>query len=368
MNHLPTLQALVRGQPLLLYLASNTQAIRALLAQEDDDGNEQPVYDVSRTLKDVETRYPKIERACLVVIYASQRLKRYFSAHQILLVTKSHPIKALLHQPLLTGRIAQWLVLLSQYDIGLRTPKAVKSQAIADLLAQFPWKEESSLNEEILSKVAIAEIPGKKWTMRFNGSATASLNGVGVVLSCENGDTMPLSFKLGFSYSNNAAEYEAYLTGLTITLNIGVKHMRVLGDSNLVVSQVKGDFALREQSLAAYRTWAQKLEQEFLTFSIEYTQKSENRFVDALATLGSQVPFKGKDTLVRIGRQEHSILKILQKISLGKSKQWDWRSEVKEKKNERNKIWKECQGAEGLRSNRRRTIQEITWRDPIQMY
>ena len=59
---------------------------------------------------------------------------------------------------------------------------------------------------------------------------------VGVVLSCENGDTIPLSFKLGFSCSNNAAEYEAYLTRLTIALSIGVKHMRVLEDSNLVVS------------------------------------------------------------------------------------------------------------------------------------
>ena len=49
-------------------------------------------------------------------------------------------------------------------------------------------------------------------------------------------------------------EYEAYITGLTIALSIGVKHMRVLGDSNLVVFQVKGDFALQEQSLAAYKT------------------------------------------------------------------------------------------------------------------
>jgi len=40
MNHLPTLQAPVCGPPLLLYLASNSQAIGALLAQEDDDGNE----------------------------------------------------------------------------------------------------------------------------------------------------------------------------------------------------------------------------------------------------------------------------------------------------------------------------------------
>ena len=72
--------------------------------------------------------------------------------------------------------------------------------------------------------------------MRFYGSATTTSNGLGIVLSCEDGDTMPLSFKLGFSCSNNAVKYKAYLTGLIIALSIGMKHMRVLGDSNLVVS------------------------------------------------------------------------------------------------------------------------------------
>ena len=157
--------------------------------------------------------------------------------------------------------------------------------------------------------------------MRFDESATITSNRVGVVLSYEDGNTIPLSFKLGFSCSNNAAEYEAYLTGLTVALSIGVKHIRVLGDSNLVVSQVKGDFVLREQSLVAYKTWAQRLEKEFQIFSIEYTQRRENGFADALATLGSQVPFEGRDTLIRIGKQEHSIIKILQKASPGESRQ-----------------------------------------------
>ena len=92
------------------------------------------------------------------------------------------------------------------------------------------------MSEEMPGDVVMAELPGKKCIMRFDGSATTTSNGLRVVLSCEDVDTMPLSFKLGFSYSNNATEYEAYLTGLTIALSIEVKHMRVLGDSNLMVS------------------------------------------------------------------------------------------------------------------------------------
>ena len=135
--------------------------------------------------------------------------------------------------------------MLFQYDIGLRTPKAVKSQAIANLLAQFPRKEKCSLSKEIPGEVAVVELLGKKWTIRFDGLAT-TLNSLGIVLSCEDGDTVPLSFKLELPCSNNATEYKVYLTGLAVALSMKVKHMRVLGDSNLVVSQVKGDFALRE--------------------------------------------------------------------------------------------------------------------------
>ena len=84
--------------------------------------------------------------------------------------------------------------------------------------------------------MAVAQLPRKKWTMRFNGSAMTTSNGLGVVLSCEDGYTMPLSFKLGFFCSNNVVEYKAYLTGLTIALSIEVKHIRILRDSNLVIS------------------------------------------------------------------------------------------------------------------------------------
>ena len=82
--------------------------------------------------------------------------------------------------------------------------------------------------------------------MRFDGLAMTTSNGLGIVLICEDGDTILISIKLEFPCSNNVAEYKAYLTGLAIVFNIGVKHMRVLRDSSLVISQVKGDFALRE--------------------------------------------------------------------------------------------------------------------------
>ena len=149
MTKLPTVCAPVAGRPLCLYLASNSEAIGALVAQEDEDRTKKPVYYVSRALRDAETRYSGAERACLALIYASQRLWHYFLAYKIQLMTKSHPIRSLLHRPVLSGRLAQWLLQLSQYEIITETPTTIKSQAIADLLAQFPGEDSSAISYEV---------------------------------------------------------------------------------------------------------------------------------------------------------------------------------------------------------------------------
>ena len=107
MTNLPMVQAPIHKRPMLLYLASSLYAIGALIAQENGSSVEQPVYYVSRTLKDAKIRYPKAERSCLVIVYASQRLRHYFLAYEIWLVTKSHAIKAVLRQLILSRRMSQ---------------------------------------------------------------------------------------------------------------------------------------------------------------------------------------------------------------------------------------------------------------------
>ncbi|XP_075670313.1 uncharacterized protein LOC142640105 [Castanea sativa] len=228
-------------------------------------------------------------------------------------MTKSHAIKALLQQSILSGRISQWLLQLSQYDLKAGKPKAVKSQAITDLLAQSPREEEFPLDDEVPGEVAVAKEVRERWVMKFDGSSTTQSGGVGVVLYHEEDEVVALSFKLEFSYSNNTAEYKAYLTRLATALKMGVKHLRVIGDSNLVVCQTKGSFSLKQLSLAPYREMAQKMEKKFLTFEIEHTPRSKNRFADALATLGSQIIFESESTRTEVSKRKESIIEVLKK-------------------------------------------------------
>ena len=157
MMNLPIVQAPVHRKPLLHYLASSLFAIGALIAQKDGGGVEKPVYYISRALRDAETHYPRAERVCLAIVYASQRLRHYFLAYEVNLMTKSHMIKVL-RQPILSSKISQWLLQLSQYELKAETPKMVKSQTIADLLAQFPGEEEFSLDDEVPGEVAMTEL------------------------------------------------------------------------------------------------------------------------------------------------------------------------------------------------------------------
>jgi hypothetical protein len=238
MTKLPTICAPIFGKSLRLYLASHSQAIGALIAQEDGSRVEQPVYYVSRALKDAESRYSGAERSCLALIYASQRLRHYFLAHKVQLMTKSHLIRSLLQRPVLSGRLAQWLLQLSQYEIITETPTAIKSQAIADLLAQFPGEDNSSILDEVpeeINEVFLTSLADSIWILKFDGSLTAASAGAGIVLYKDDGEAVTKSFKFDFPCSNNSAEYEAYLAGLAIAYEMGIKHLRVIDNSNFVV-------------------------------------------------------------------------------------------------------------------------------------
>ncbi|XP_024200230.1 uncharacterized protein LOC112203495 [Rosa chinensis] len=216
------------GVPLKVYLASSNAVVGALLAQDGEAGGEFPIYNVSKLLRGDETRYPKAERLCLALVYAAQRY--------------------LLTRPVLSGRLARWLLQLSEFDIICTTPRAIKGKVVIDMITLFPEEEGFDVSYDILG-----ELPGmaavveeeEPWTLHFDGSAMTNRGGAGVVLLDPMGHAIPLSFKLNFSCTNNVAEYEAFIVGLTTAHELSVKKIKVNGDSNLVISQLKGDFAVK---------------------------------------------------------------------------------------------------------------------------
>ena len=158
---------------------------------------------------------------------------------------------------------------LSEFEIIPIASITIKGLAIADLLAWFPGEESLDITDEVprdLSEVSTVEAAKARWVLRSDGSSTTAEGGIGIVLIKETGEIVAMSFKLNFSCTNNTTEYEAYLTGLAVAREIGIKCLSVIGDLNLVICQAKGEFALKEPSLAPYRAMAQMLEDSFKDF------------------------------------------------------------------------------------------------------
>uniref|UniRef100_A0A2N9HXB3 Uncharacterized protein n=1 Tax=Fagus sylvatica TaxID=28930 RepID=A0A2N9HXB3_FAGSY len=211
---------------------------------------------------------------------------------------------------------------------GTERPIYYVSRALKDAETRYSGAERACLALIYASQ----HLADSTWTLKFDGSSTSSSSGAGIVLTREDGETIAKSFKLDFSCSNNASEYEAYITGLVIAHEMGIKHLRVIGDSNLIICQTKGEFSLKEPSLALYRALAQKLEEKFHTFEISHAMRCENRYADALATLGSQVSFEGSKVDITIDKRSMPITDLLkEKFKEQNLDAEDWRTPIRAK-------------------------------------
>ncbi|GKF82264.1 reverse transcriptase domain-containing protein, partial [Tanacetum coccineum] len=88
---LPTLVAPQPGEELIMYLSTTHRAISAVLLT-DRDSVQTLVYFVSKALKETEINYSAMEKLILALVFAAKRLRRYFQAHPIVVIT-DQPIK-----------------------------------------------------------------------------------------------------------------------------------------------------------------------------------------------------------------------------------------------------------------------------------
>ncbi|KAG9441417.1 hypothetical protein H6P81_017271 [Aristolochia fimbriata] len=104
-------------------------SVGALLAQCGDDNKERSLYYLSRTLVGAELNYTPIEKTCLALAFAVQKLRHYLQAHSTKLISRADPMKYIMSRPILSGRLAKWALLLSIRDQFSVATKAIKGQA-----------------------------------------------------------------------------------------------------------------------------------------------------------------------------------------------------------------------------------------------
>ncbi|XP_076921696.1 uncharacterized protein LOC143583212 [Bidens hawaiensis] len=160
-----------------------------------------------------------MEKLVFALIYTTRKLRRYFQAH-VLHVLTDKPLQQILSKPEVSGRLAKWAIKLGDHTIKYKTRIAFKGQVMADFLTESMTKEENREKEP------------EKVTPR----GTSNRNPFG---------TLPLDFPS----TSNEAEYEALLAGLRMAQRVKAKRIKAHVDSLLATNQVKGDYEAKDPKM-----------------------------------------------------------------------------------------------------------------------
>jgi ribonuclease HI len=173
----------------------------------------------------------ELHKLLYLVLIASRKLRHYFHAHKISVVT-SYPLKDVLHNPNATGNITKWEVELAELELHFIPHHAVKSQVLADFV--IDWTPSSchpgspDISEPEVKALVFTE---PYWTLFFDGSSHKEGVRAGILLLTRNGEQFKLVVHLDFKATNNMAEYEALIFVLSTVLSYGVWQLLVKGDS-----------------------------------------------------------------------------------------------------------------------------------------
>ncbi|XP_056691815.1 uncharacterized protein [Spinacia oleracea] len=126
-----------------------------------------------------------------------------------------------------------------------------------------------------------------QWVVHVDGSATQNGSGAGIICESPEGDVYEYAMRFNFQASNNEAEYEALICGIQMRKAAGATDVLVLSDSQLIVSQVKGEYEAKDDAMIKYLEKVRQEVQQLSNFEIQHIPRSENNKADALSKLAS---------------------------------------------------------------------------------
>ncbi|XP_075670146.1 uncharacterized protein LOC142639901 [Castanea sativa] len=221
-----------------------------------------------------------MKKLAFAFITASRKLRHYFQAHIINVLT-DNPVRKAMNKLEAAGQLIQWAVELSEFNVRYLPRTTIKAQALADFIAEF------TPNQDELNK----DEGNERWVINVDRSSTLYAGGIGVILKSLEGDKLEYVAHLQYQTTNNEAEYEALLKGLELTKSLGAGSIIVKGDSQLIINHVNGMCDAKEDRMKKYLSKVRRLVQKFIEVSFVQLPREENMEADALAkaALGREI-------------------------------------------------------------------------------
>ncbi|GJY96494.1 reverse transcriptase domain-containing protein [Tanacetum coccineum] len=240
---LPTLTAPKEKEELIMYLAAAQEDVSAVLMTEKE-AKQVPVYFVSRALQGLEINYTSMEKLVLALVHANKRLKRYFQAHMVIVIT-DQPIKQVLSKPKAAGRLQKWSIELGEYEIQYRPRTSIKGQILENSIVERSEDETGATPMEIEE-----ELPDP-WVLFTDGSFCVDGSGAGLILI--NPEGMEFTYALRFRFNEEILpEEKGYARAIRrkarrYAIINGVLYKKLyLGPWLRCVRSLQADYVLRE--------------------------------------------------------------------------------------------------------------------------
>ncbi|XP_052300414.1 uncharacterized protein LOC127903754 [Citrus sinensis] len=269
------------GDKLNLYLAVSDRAASSVLVREEE-GIQYPIYYTSKALLDAETRYPTMEKWALALVVAARKLRPYFQAFPVSVIT-NQPLRQILHKPDASGRLVKWAVELSEFDLDYKPRAAIKAQAMADFVAEFA-EPEVCLDQQ---DADIGNDETQVWQISVDGSSGERGSGAGIVLEGPEGEEISYAVKLEFAATNNQAEYEALIAGLELARAVKADRVKIRTDSQLVANHVSERFQPREEKMEQYLRIVRQMMGKFEAVEVIQIPREQNSRADILARMAA---------------------------------------------------------------------------------
>ena len=142
-----------------------------------------------------------------------------------------------------------------------------------------------NMNEKSVGTISLQEL--LLWKVYIDGVANQKVSKVGLVLVSPKQITIEKSLRLGFSATNNEAEYEVLLEGISMVQRMGGKTVKMFSDLRLVVDQVNGELEARDERMQGYLSQVRHLQSGFESFSLLHVLRSGNTNANSLAMLAT---------------------------------------------------------------------------------
>jgi len=163
------------------------------------------------------------------VVFSARRLRHYFQSFTVVVMTDL-PIRKVLQNSNVAGRMVRWAVELSEFDVQYEPKGPIKGQVYADFVVEFS------------SADAHKEEANFRWVLSVDGSSNQQGSGTGVILEEPNGLLIEQALWFAFKANNNQVQYGALIVGMLLAKEMGAQSLLAKSDSLLVTGQVMGEY------------------------------------------------------------------------------------------------------------------------------